>query len=662
MATNNNHIDEIDGLRAVAVISVILFHLKASLLPGGFSGVDVFFVISGYVVCGSLAKQNFSDFWKFILDFYARRILRIYPALVTCLVVTTILQVLFVPQSWLSQASVKTGLFAFLGLSNFALIWFNDGYFSPRVEFNAFTHTWSLAVEEQFYLLFPILFYVWIKGFKSNTFIGGVYKNLILILLLASSLIAIFQTSSDPDKAYYLLPSRFWELAAGALLYILHFQKKLVSSTKSVNEITIALGLILIMLGFIYASPNKFPFPWALMPVLGTLLTINGVVSTSDNKPFLNSLLNNKWIVYIGKLSFSLYLWHWPIIVIFRWTVGIDKPETMFAVIVFTVVLSIFSFHFVEQRFRKTTFITSKTNQYIFSRGITTIFLLSILTAGIFKAQPFLSLSVTSDQYNWYANAHDQTPISNHYKSVGSPFQNHTLYVLGDSHAGAYSTMLNMLEQELGVNVKIYSKGGCPVANLLSTSPDCSKDIQENISKIKREAIQGDIVFLASLRMNRLADQWTTFDDSVVQEAQSSQASLIKRNDALQQAKSIIEDFQSVGLTVLIDAPKPIFKSPPFRCSDWFNSKNPICNAGTEIRREFLLNHREPAMLSLSALKKQNAKLVVWDPFPILCPTETCSAFDNNIPIFFDADHLSGHGNRILYPSFNALIKSVWKQ
>ena len=162
--TPHGYIPGIDGLRAVAVLSVLLFHMRGSFLPGGFAGVDVFFVISGYVVSASLLHRHDNHIGRYLLAFYARRIVRIFPALLVCVLLTGVATTMLVPASWLSQTTAYTGLASIFGLSNFALVWFSDGYFSPRAEFNPFTHTWSLAVEEQFYLVFPVMFYAWFRA------------------------------------------------------------------------------------------------------------------------------------------------------------------------------------------------------------------------------------------------------------------------------------------------------------------------------------------------------------------------------------------------------------------------------------------------------------------------------------------------------------------
>jgi hypothetical protein len=236
--------------------------------------------------------------------------------------------------------------------------------------------------------------------------------------------------------------------------------------------------------------------------------------------------------------------------------------------------------------------------------------------------------------------------------------QGRTLFAVGDSHAGAYQTMFTMLEDEFGVETRQMFTGGSPVADLIAVpTPDRFQDTLIELGKLARP---GDIVFLASLRLERLGDQWGAFNAEVVEARRKSDAAAKKRAEALRYADSLITQLEDRGLIVLIDAPKPLFTSPPFRCSDWFNARNPVCAGGFSMDRQFLLEYRRPIMESLEALARKHDKLLVWDPFPTLCPSETCSAFDGEKPLFFDGDHLSAHGNRVLYPSFRALVARAW--
>lgn len=651
---NPGYLPGIDGLRAIAVLSVILFHFNSSILPGGFSGVDVFFVISGYVVSSSLARENPTTFKKFLIDFYARRIVRIYPALIVCIILTGLAQTFLVPASWLSTTSTKTALYAYFGLSNFALIWFNDGYFSPQVEFNPFTHTWSLGVEEQFYLLFPIIFFVWLKG-RVQKNIYGVFANALLpVLLLISLFFSWLETTAAPGNAFYLLPSRFWELACGAMLFRFHQQNTFLSNSNITANCSVIGGLVLVGLGLVFSNSKSFPFPWALLSVAGALFIIGGVASKYGKDSGVGSFLGNKVMVYIGKISYSLYLWHWPILVLFRWTVGLEEPRTIIGAVILIVILSNFSYHVVEKPTRKSNFVLLKPNGYIVSRGLGIIILGFIFSSMVFRAQPYLSLSATKDMQTWYPHP---WPSSVPTQSTQKPFAGLNIFVIGDSHTGAYSTMLRKLEEEQGIKVRQYAKGGCAIANLLNpSSSECNQFIQQTLLKIKKESASGDIVFLASLRMVRLSDQWKTYTELDVLAEQSSSH---QRSHALHEANNIITMLEKASLIVLLDAPKPIFKSPPFRCSDWFNVHNPICQSGFEIERSFLLKHRKPVMESINTLTRSHPNLVIWDPFPILCPSNMCSAFDKEKPLFFDGDHLSAHGNRVLYPSFISTLMST---
>lgn len=201
------------------MLSVIIFHVDPAILPGGYVGVDIFFVISGYVISQSLANDSNDTLFRYLSAFYRRRMTRLLPALIACLIVTSLVSSAFIPNGWLSEHNDGTALFAAFGLSNLYLVSNTDGYFSSRAEFNPFIHTWSLAVEEQFYLIFPIIFFFWVKKKREST-LSTSYAIYVIIALASTSLaLAAYETTHAHQRAFYLLPSRFWELAAGALLF-----------------------------------------------------------------------------------------------------------------------------------------------------------------------------------------------------------------------------------------------------------------------------------------------------------------------------------------------------------------------------------------------------------------------------------------------------------
>jgi len=240
------YVPGIDGLRAVAVVAVMVFHLVPWALPGGFVGVDIFFVISGFVVTGSLMRDSALPLPRFVLAFYARRFRRIVPALVACLCTTVVVSVAFIPQAWLSESLRSTALSAFFGFSNFALVATDDGYFAPRSEFNPFTHTWSLAVEEQFYLVFPVLLFLAIS--RPQTRVASAFRGLFVVLCLASLAWSAWATARAPSQAYYMLASRFWELGAGSALCLFAGLRGRIATAVGVRRLSAA-GLALVQIG-----------------------------------------------------------------------------------------------------------------------------------------------------------------------------------------------------------------------------------------------------------------------------------------------------------------------------------------------------------------------------------------------------------------------------
>lgn len=663
--TNKHYIKGIDGLRAFAVLAVMLFHIYPQALPGGFTGVDVFFVISGYVVSSSLAKNYRSNFLKYTIDFYARRILRLVPVLLVFLLVVVIFTTLFIPSSWLSETTSKTALAAFFGYSNFALVWYNDSYFSPRIEFNPFVHTWSLSVEEQFYVLFPLIFYIWYRFRNHHSrYLSFIAKWLLTTLLIVSIVYSWYLTTHNPEEAFYLLPDRFWELALGALLFKLHIQNKLVYSTNRIHTLFQICGMALIIFGFYFSDKNMFPFPWAIFPTVGAMMLIIGFVNNHNDESIIKSIFENRAMVYIGKISYSLYLWHWAIYALFRWTVGLETILQMLAAVALTIFFSVLSYNFIEKPFRSNQFIRHLSNWKIVLFGLLAIYIAYSGSKYIFENQSIISLSVTKDKKTWYPHAYHAVLDENF--ETKQDFSKHKLFVLGDSHTGAYSTMLQKLSDEYYVKVFKFSSGGCGVADFhtvtSSKGAKCIKYINDVVAKINSIAAPGDILFLASLRVNRLCDQYTIFSEKIIIADQLSEAAENNRRLIIDETGELIKQFEKKGMRIIIDAPKPVFKAPAFRCSDWFNKSNPICKGGLTMKRDFLLEFRKPVMYSLDVLAKRFPKLIIWDPFPVLCKTEVCSVFEGGVPKFFDGDHLSAYGNMILYPSFAKIIETIWNQ
>ena len=661
--TAHGYLPGIDGLRCLGILAVVMYHSDFfPFLKGGFTGVDVFFVISGYMISRSLYNRPSLQFPCHLSEFYKRRIIRIIPALVVCLIVTIIASTLFIPSSWLSDIISKTGLSAFLGYSNFTLVWNSDRYFAPRAEFNPFLHTWTLAIEEQFYLLFPIIYYVWLRFRKDKSAAGSISWLLLAVLGVSSLGLAFIETTANHDRAFYLLPSRFWELAAGALLFQLHSNSLFLPKSKSAPRMLMIAGLLLLGASFAFADSQAFPFPWAMVPVLATTLLLCGIVGTTNRSSLVHRFLSSSVMIYIGKISYSLYLWHWPIAVLLRWTIGFDTYWLLLLYLAAALVLATASYRYVETLLRTSPFLLKQKNSKTIVSSIAVLLILFFTARFVAELQPTISLSVTKDKHVWRSGRYkidepEQTV------SIDPNIAGRKIFILGDSHTAAYRTMLHTVSTQLGIEVYEYESGGCAIAGLLKPTSefvDCTSFYVYSLHEIKELAEPGDILFLASLRMPELSSRFTVIDEAFVLAEFTSVEAAEDRQLALEEASQLIEEFDTLGVHVLIDAPKPVLRAPPYRCSDWFNRMNPICSPGLTVNRDVLLKVRQPVMDSLKTLQHRHQNLYVWDPLYVLCEEE-CSAYDDNgLPIFYDGDHLSAHGNRLLAPSFKEEIIAIW--
>lgn len=648
----------IDGLRAIAVLSVIVFHLDfLDLLPGGFTGVDMFFVISGYVISQSLWERRDLTFGRYLADFYRRRLLRIMPALLTVLCASFVLSAMLMPQYWLSELINRTGLAAFFGLSNFVLAWNTDTYFSPSAELNPYLHTWSLGVEEQFYVIFPALFFVWLRYRQQATFVWAVLP----VMAIASLIGGAYQVTAEPLSAFYLLPGRFWELASGAILFQVIGTRSVAPRLNALAPAMLAGGLALVITGFLFADPKQFPFPWAIVTVAGSLLMIAGIVLRAGGPPgTLQRMLQNPLATYIGRLSYSLYLWHWPVAVFLRWTTGLEllTVQLLYPWLVFALAAA--SYHWVETPIRSGKSVVQRTAWLTFVTGLSVTGLMWLGAQWVSVNPSTLSLSQTRDTYTWYAYKHYP---QEDFETLDDPrLAGRQLFVIGDSHTAAYRPLLKLVSLKLGIKVVEYEQGGCSVVSLIGPDPaHCAAAREAQFKEIEARAKPDDVVFLASLRMPELAGrEWRKGEVIMVDEA-LSELTAENLEAARTAADTLLSRLQAAQLNILIDAPKPLFKAAPNRCSDGFNRMNPVCTPGLTMAREQLERLRAPQMELLQRLQADYPALHVWDPLPLLCPGLTCSAYDTNAkPLFFDSNHLSGHGNRVLEPAFTATLLKIW--
>lgn len=457
---------EIDGLRALAVIPVILFHFGVKGIGGGFVGVDVFFVISGYLISLIILKEH--DQGTFTLrNFWLRRARRILPAL-SSVILASMIAGYFILFSFDWKALAEQGLSVFALIANFKMWKLASDYWAASAHETPLLHTWSLAVEEQFYLFYPLLLVTILKFARKHAF------KLILAITVASFVCGVILTRRESGAAFYLLPSRAWELAAGCLLAILTYARPArFSHMRHAPEFS-CIGILLISLSYLYISEERgFPGYQALFPVLGTLM----ILAFTSEKCLPGRALASPPVCYVGRISYSLYLWHWPVIVFANILRKQSEMHiTHFMTVVVILALSIASYHWIEKpaRFSK--------------KWAIPVFALTLggiaAAAGMYLARPNLDFSVY-EPVVWKGNLYNVNPgkpaspgePSGRMKGIVTPWPeayeprafaekgifkayhgpSPEVVVFGDSHALMWSSTIDSICKELEYSVSFFS-------------------------------------------------------------------------------------------------------------------------------------------------------------------------------------------------------------
>lgn len=448
---------EIDGLRALAVLPIILFHTGFEKFSGGFIGVDVFFVISGYlittIILAELEQGKFS-----IINFYERRLRRILPALYFVLFIC-------IPFAyfWLLPSDMRDFSKSLVAVSFFVsniLFWQDSSYFASALELKPLLHTWSLAVEEQFYIFFPAFLMLFWKL--------GKYWVLVMLgfLFVASFALAEWASYVKPSPAFYLLPTRGWELLIGVFAAFYLSQNKPTKSKKIIGELMGWLGVTLIFYAiFNYGKNTPFPGFYALVPTLGALLII--LFATQRNS--VGKFLGNKIFCGIGLISYSSYLWHQPLFAFAKYRGFSESNYYIFSFLFATTfVLAYLSWKFIETPFRKKDNFFRETIfklSFLFS-----IFFVIIGSYGIFKNgfnSRFPAYSEVLSKLQWTEENNITSNCKNLYggdqyclitNSLVAP----TDLLIGDSHANHFFLGLSHYLEKNNRNLLMFGAGGCP--------------------------------------------------------------------------------------------------------------------------------------------------------------------------------------------------------
>lgn len=654
---------DIDGLRAIAVLAVILFHFKSSALQSGFLGVDVFFVISGFVITGSLTRHPETRLRPFLLNFYARRVKRLLPLLIVCVLVTALLGALVItPGSEEETAIWPTGLAALVGASNLVLQAQQFDYFASSTTLNLFTHTWSLGVEEQFYLLFPVL--VFGSGFTRGGRRAGYRLALPLALLSGASLIGwLVLNSRDPRLAYYFFPVRFWEMAAGALAFLAWRAKPpgplAPGLAAALPAASLAVGLVVLL-----ALPRALAPLSTVVVVLVTALLLWGLAPEHPTARLLSTAPLRK----LGRLSYALYLWHWSVLSLSAWTVGIH-PWTVPIQLALILSLALWSHHTIENPLRRSRWGGSSQRTLLYGLLAVGVSALVLFPLGhSLRGQLFTGDRSRADLTPWQKSVGiagssvtgehchnapgvpdgDFTPYASRCTTARRPTDRQRLFVLGDSHALALLPLEERLHAELPLRITHYSRNGCPMPPSASQhgEPGCWTFSQLALADVQTSARAGDLVLVHNYFRSHFGegeDSRSMQLDARGRPLPGQTAKLAAYQRALVAMASTLA---AKNVSLLIVAPVPRFlelRIDRTLCvTQWFRPWPPA-SCRQRLEQSLAFHHADNRALGerLAALEATHANVHVFDPALTLCPDGVCRTLDEQgNRLYRDRDHL----------------------
>ena len=650
---------EVDGLRAVAIVPVLLFHAGLSAFAGGFFGVDVFFVISGYLITAQLASSEKSGF-ALLGNFYHRRIRRLFPAIAIVSLVTAAIAYLIMTPSQLRlffSSFTSTQVF----LQNIYL-WQNSGYWDQSLETSPLMHTWSLAVEEQFYLIFPLLFVA-----KSMRNAKSVLIGVAITIFVLSFFGALIRFGTSSTGAFFLLPYRAWELMAGAIVALYQLKGKQFFKTKpNVSRLISNFGMAMIIIAIILGDKStRHPGLLTLLPVVGTALLI-----AFGREPSLTSrLLSNKLLVAIGKLSYGLYLWHFPILALWRVDKGTELSgiETT-AAMVLTFACSYLMWKFAETPFRDRVRTSNKYVAIVATTGF--VALVSIGVVGqntVFgkKSNSELALleaqaRIPTELDNWI-EIDFESPISGGSMGVterSSPMGD--VVLLGDSHAGALKDSLSAELEKLNLSGVAFIRAGCPpVSNVIMDPPEkfnCT-DFNQIIDIVLKDTFVTDVILFSRWTFYVEGTRYTNYkgyrEDGYEIKFTAPNKKFTSDEERISylgdQIKLTVDRLESTGKRVHLIHPLPELGWDPISYAKRFIDQGISWHQKLDIPFSDHLERSRRAVEQLDrAASPTTSKL---NPADIFCDqqiTNWCVASLDNTLYYGDNDHLNENGNKIL--------------
>ncbi len=600
---------DIDGLRAVAIIPVVLYHTQFKLFSGGFVGVDIFFVISGYLIT-SLILEEIKEGRFTIAHFYERRIRRIFPAFFTVLLATAAIAALIMFPGDFEQFG-KSIVAATLFAANF-FFWTKTEYFAAGAETKPLLHTWSLSVEEQFYLIFPLILLISYKYFQ------GRWKSFLIPAAFLSLLLSIWGMHSFPTATFFLFPGRAWELLLGSFL-ALNLFPPIAKQWQREGYSLIGIALILWAV-FQFSHLTPFPGAYALVPCVGALLII---YAGRDGPSLIGRLLSTPPLVFIGLISYSLYLWHWPIMVFSRQYFYERYSDWHTAgILAISLLLSVISWRYIERPFRKKGSGKSRKKLFAVAATVMTLFIAAGSAIDINEGWParfgddLVTFSYDLSQYKSGTCFLDEQQHYSEWRGESCFLQtghdSNTL-LWGDSFAAHYVPGIMANLDKIGSNILLYSAGGC--APSLSYDPVYRTQCKEFSAQIQTLLSQYHISTVI------LVAGW----DLALQNGMSYGG-----------LEDTIELLQKKGITVFL-----IGQSPRFERSvqDIFN----ISSANRRIASKSTIG------VDIQTINEKLRTLVepgnFIDPSALFCSGQVCRFKDKQDFFFWDDGHMTTYGS-----------------
>lgn len=666
---NKSYRPDIDGLRAIAVLAVVVYHYSPSHLPGGFIGVDIFFVISGYLITGILAKTfEVESFGPGLLKFYQHRVRRIFPALILLLGFCLAAGWLFLFSS--EYATLGKHIASGAGFVQNIVLWREAGYFDTTAIQKPLLHLWSLAVEEQFYIAWPLVLWVIMRRrwplMASITAIAG-----------ASFALNIWGIWRDhADATFYLPVTRAWELMVGSWLAI--GQRRALPWLSNYAEAKSWAGLGLIVLGLILIRPDQDSFPgfWALLPVVGTALIINAGPMVYPNR----RLLSSRSAVTIGLISYPLYLWHWALLSMTVVIFGSASPTVIrtskVACLVLSFVLSWFTYRWIEQPIRK----RANTNHAIAT--VVTVAILGLCGLSIYAAnglqdRPYTLVSAKAERY---LASIERSPraqecfdlttnniLDEKWSCTLGDTSSHTwITAYGDSHALSLMPTLDRYGKEHNVRVIFAGVSACPP--LLNTYPErafaaACLDLSRRMATLAEDHAVAAVILIA---------RWTYYTGGTtrpndIQRIRSSGSETKPSNANVRGAAALqkgldttLARYQALNIPVVLveDNPQQLTGVPASAVRFDKGLTDSTFNSEAVTLAEHHRNQSEAnRILESEASRYPLASILNTDQ--ALCNHSVCPWARGGRFLYFDDDHLSNAGAMVVYPILEEHLNRV---